>query len=354
MPPPAIAIVGAGILGCLIAREVAGRSPGAGLTVLDQGMAGSGASGRSAGLHVPGGRTERVRRMSAHSQEHYRELRKSHPELPIHPLGMTVIAAHSSEARLREVYLGEADLTRTDRVPNGLARIPEGSGAWKVEGAQYADVHALTEIIARELRPRADVREGLRVTGIEVTENGVVLRLGTGETLTAEQVVLAPGPWLDSPAWRSFIEPLGLRVKKIVALHIERKPTERDHVIYFPDEDAFLLPLPHRGHWLFSYTCKEWDVDPDSLAGGLSAENVAEAHRCLRRYAPELAGTRTSGRVFCDAYSPDGEPLVRPLDDAGRLVFAGATNGSGYRLAPAIASEAADLLHLSSKVWSHR
>lgn len=354
MAPPAIAIVGAGILGCMIAHEVAGRSPGVRQTILDQGMVGSGASGRSAGLHVPGGGTERVRRMSARSQEHYRRLRQSRPELPIHPLGMTIVAGRSSEERLREVYLGEAGLVRTDQVPNGLVKIPEGDGAWKVEGAQYADVRALSEIIARELRSQADVREGLRVTGVEVAGNGVVLRLGTGEILTAEQVVLAPGPWLNSPAWRSLVEPLGLRVKKIVALHIERKPDERDHVIYFPDEDAFLLPLPHRGHWLFSYTCKEWDVDPDSLAVGLSAENVAEAHRCLRRYAPELAERPTAGRVFCDAYSPDGEPLVRPLDDAGRIVFAGAANGSGYRLAPAIASEVADLLHLSSKVWSHR
>jgi hypothetical protein len=35
---------------------------------------------------------------------------------------------------------------------------------------------------------------------------------------------------------------------------------------------------------------------------------------------------------------------VRPLDEAGRIVFAGAAGGSGYRLAPAIAAEAVDLL----------
>jgi len=68
----------------------------------------------------------------------------------------------------------------------------------------------------------------------------------------------------------------------------------------------------------------------------------------LERYLPELADAASSGRVFCDAYSPTGEPCVRTLDQAGRIVFAGAANGSGYRLAPAIASEAADLLHLGS------
>jgi glycine/D-amino acid oxidase-like deaminating enzyme len=50
--------------------------------------------------------------------------------------------------------------------------------------------------------------------------------------------------------------------------------------------------------------------------------------------------------VFCDAYSPSREPLVRTLDHDARIVFAGAANGSGYRLAPAIAAEAADLLRI--------
>ena len=222
-----------------------------------------------------------------------------------------------------------------------------------MEGCQYADAYALTQALGRDLRAQVVIREGVRITGIEATDDGVVLRLGTGGVLHADQAVLAPGPWLDAPAWKTLVAPFGVKVKKIVALHIEQTPAEDDHAVVFPDEDAFLLPLPRRGHWLFSYTCREWDVDPDAPAAGLSTENLAEARRCLRRYAPALLKRCSSGRVFCDAYSSDREPLVRSLDDAGRIVFAGAANGSGYRLAPAIASEAADLLHLSSKVWSH-
>jgi len=356
MPPPAVAIVGAGIIGCAVAREIAARDPDAEIVLIDQDLAGSGASRRSAGLHVPGGGTSRVRRMTAHSQAHYERLRQHDPALPIHPVGMTVVAAESSAPRLAETYLDEACLSRTDRVPNAAVTIPAGAGAWTLQGAQYADVHALTQAFARELRPHARVREGLQVTGVETARDGAVVRLGSGETVRADRVVLAPGPWVRRPAWEAFLAPLRLRVKKIAALHVELPPEPGDHVVYFPDEDAFLLPLAHRGHWLFSYTCPEWDVDPDTPADrlhGLSAANLAEAHACLRRYAPALVEHCTSGRVFCDAYSPDREPLVRTLDAAGRIVFAGAANGSGYRLAPAIASEAADLLHLPSMVWSH-
>lgn len=353
MPSPAVAIVGAGIIGCMVAREIAARDPDAPIVIIEQNMTGSGASLRSAGLHVPRGGTPRTRRMTAYSQEQYERLRRSRPDLPIHPLGMTVVAAESSAALLAETHLDTAALTRTDHVPDDAVTIPEGAGAWTLRGAQYADVHALTQALAGGLRPRASVREGLRVSGVRTTADGVALRLGSGETLTAGRVVLAPGPWIGGSAWRPLLAPLGVRVKKIVALHVERRPEAGDHAIVFPNEDAFLLPLFHRGHWLFSYTCQEWDVDPDTPAGGLSAGDLAEAHRCLRRYAPDLVERCTSGRVFCDAYSPDREPRVRVLDDAGRIVFAGAANGSGYRLAPAIASEAADLLHLRSKVWSH-
>jgi D-arginine dehydrogenase len=327
---PRLAVVGAGIVGCMIAREIAARAPDADVTLLDQDLAGSGASRRSAGLFIPSGCTPRLRRMAAHSEEHYQKLHVDHPELPIHPLGMTVVAAESSAARLRDSY-GDA-----------LSRDPQGT--WNVTGCHYADVDALTQHLARDLRRQVGVREGLRVIGVQ---DGKV-HLSTGEVLAADRIVLAPGPWVRSPAWEPLVRPLGVRVKKIVALHVERHASAHDRVVFFPDDDAFLLPLPHRGHWLFSYACPEWDVDPQ-LVGGLSTENIAEAHRCLRRYAPALVEHCTAGRVFCDAYSRDGEPVVRALDDAGRIVFAGAANGSGYRLAPAIAAEAADLLHLGSQ-----
>jgi D-arginine dehydrogenase len=341
-----VAVVGAGVIGCMTAREILSRSPGTSMVILDRDAAGAGATRRSAGLHFPRGATERVRRMSAASQDHYAKLKADHPELPIHPLGMTVVAATAGERALHEVYLDSARLSRVEDVPGGQVRVPSESEAWEGQGCQYADVHGLTQILARQLRQSAAFREGARVTAVEPREHGVVLRLGTGESVTAGRVVLAPGPWLAAPAWKDLVKPLGARVKKVVALHIERRPARDDHAIVFHDEDAFLLPLYERGYWLFSYTCQEWDVDPDTVADGVSEDNLRDALGILARYAPGLAGDCASGRVFCDAYGPAGEPVVSTLAGDRRLVFAGAANGSGYRLAPAIAAETADLLHL--------
>ncbi|MFF5980222.1 NAD(P)/FAD-dependent oxidoreductase [Streptomyces olindensis] len=355
MPPGAdVAVVGGGIVGCLIARHITARAPGTSVVVLDRDTVGSGASRRSAGLHCPRGATERVRRMARYSQDYYDKLRDLDPALPIHPVALSVVAA-ASEAKLRETYLDSARLTRTDGPSGGPPGIrhPERSSVFACEGAHHTDVYALVQALVRELRHLVTFREGVEVEAVDPDAPGpardgrrVALRLGTGETLTARRVVLAPGPWLHAPAWRDLVAPLGARIKKIIALHLARAPATGDRAVVFQDEDAFLLPLKDRGHWLFSYTCQEWDVDPAATASGLSPDNAGEARESLRRYAPELAERALSARVFCDAYSSTGEPEVRALDADGRVVFAGAASGSGYRLAPAIASQAADLLAL--------
>ncbi|WP_346097028.1 FAD-dependent oxidoreductase [Streptomyces olivaceiscleroticus] len=343
------AVVGGGVLGCMITREILSRAPDASVTVLDQDAVGSGATRRSAGLHFPRGATERVRGMAAYSQDHYAALKAARPDLPIHPLAMTVVADAAHEARLHEIYLPEAKLRPVTEVAGGIAVVPDGKAAWEGDGCQYADVHALTQYLARDLRRTAEFREGVRVTGVTPGADAVELALGTGDGLTAGHVVLAPGPWLAAPAWQDLVAPLGARVKKIVALHIEMAPAPGDRAVVFQDEDAFLLPYHERGHWLFSYTCQDWDVDPDTLPTSVSAADLRDARATLTRYAPQLADRCVSGRVFCDAYGPAMEPVVRAVTDDARVVFAGAANGSGYRLAPAVAAETADLLPLPSQ-----
>jgi glycine/D-amino acid oxidase-like deaminating enzyme len=339
------AVIGAGIVGSLVAHELVSRGPGAGpVTVLERDTVGGGASRRSAGLQLPRGGTERIREMARTSGEFYRKLAENRPFLPIYPLPEASVVSASRQALT--AYLPEAEPTPLPALPNPDVRLPAGVGSWQIDGCSQADVYGICLALARELRGRVSYREGVRVTGLESCEDGVLIGLGTGERLAVDQAVLAPGPWLQAPAWRDLLAPLGLRVKKIVALHVEQVPAERDRAIIFSDEDAFLIPLVDRGHWLFSYTCPEWDVDPDRLFDGLSAENLRQARQCLRRYSPSLAEDCASGRLFCDAYSRNGEPQVARLDDAGRIVFAGAANGSGYRLAPAIAAEAVDLLQL--------
>jgi glycine/D-amino acid oxidase-like deaminating enzyme len=344
MARTATVIVGAGIVGCLIARELTARDPDAAVTVLDRDAIASGASRRSAGLHLPKGATARTRRMSAYSHAYFGELRRSRPGTPIYPIGATVISGAPGDPSGRG-YLGPATAAPAPYAGGYPIAVPEGHRAWQIAGCHYADVYQLAQALAVELRTRVRFGEGVTVSRLDDGAGAVTIHTGTGESIAADRVVLAPGPWLSAPAWRDRLAPLGLRVKKVVALHIARRPEPGDAAVVLEPEDAFLLPLHHRGHWLFSYTSQEWDVDPDALTGELSAADLAAARQCLYRYSPALADAGDAGRVFCDAYSPGREPVVRALDATGRVVFAGAAGGSGYRLGPAIAAETADLLH---------
>lgn len=339
MASASIAVVGAGILGCLIARELAERRPGAAITLLDRDVAGSGASRLSAGLHIPRGHTERFRRMTAYSQDWYEKLSTTRPSLPIRAVDMHVVTAGGD---LPPIYIGSARPIPADGVGEHMPAIAASARIWRVHGGQYADVYGLTRALARDLRGRIQVREGVRVDAVEPAREGVTLLLGTGERLGADHVVLAPGPWLAADAWRDLLAPVDARVKKIVALHVDAPVPPNAGAVVFQDEDAFLLPLAHTGHWLFSYVCPEWDVDPDTVARGLTGSDVAAANDVLHRCVPGLPGRYSSGRVFCDAYSGSREPLVSFVEN--RIVFAGAASGFGYRLAPAVADEVARVM----------
>jgi D-arginine dehydrogenase len=342
---PAIAVVGAGIVGVLTAQELARRAPEVSVHVLERDVVAGGASLRSAGLHLPMGGSERVRELTAASESYYRELVAADAGLPIRALAAAVVTRDPDGTRAR--YLLTAHWRpRADALPPAV-RLPAGCAAFAVDGAQCADVPRLARRLIDRRPSSVVLHEGVSVTELDVrvgVDGAPLVRisLSTGHDLDVDHAVLAPGPWLSAPAWKPLVGRLGLRVKKIVALHVDVAAQASDPVVVFADEDAFLLPQPEQQRWLFSFTRREWDVDPDTVAGALGADDLAAGQELLARYAPSWAEHAASGRVFCDAYSPDREPRVEPLDDAGRIVFAGAANGSGYRLAPGLAAAAAD------------
>lgn len=318
MGPIDLAVVGGGVIGAMIAHEAAAAFPDASIAVLEQGLIGQGASSRSAGVHFPRGSTARVRSMTAHSQRVWERLAVE-LDLPITAVPAKVVATGD----VSTVYMGLGD-----------------DGA--LPGCQYADVRGVANRLLTDLRDRVSVLEGVEVTGLSGQHR---LTLATGE-LVAGRVVLAPGPWIGHPAWAELVAPLGLRVKKVVAAHVESTPKPDDPLTIFDDDDAFLLPLPERGYFLLSYTCTTWGVAPDDAGLGLERSDLDEARAVLGRFAPDLVDRCNSGRVFCDAYSPQREPVVAELGPG--LVFAGGANGSGYRLAPAIAAEAVAALSRTS------
>jgi glycine/D-amino acid oxidase-like deaminating enzyme len=196
------------------------------------------------------------------------------------------------------------------------------------------------------------VWEGVEITRVGPDGEGVELTTADGRTIAARRVLLAPGPWsLGGPA-AELARGAGVRIKKVVALHIDRCPAPDDPILYFFDADGFLLPLierrSDRRYWLFSFTCQVWDCAPEASQLRITEEDRASGLAVLSRYCPELAEHCTGGRVFCDAYGPDWVPIVTADPAAPRIVLATAGSGGGYRLGPALARQALDALEVAS------
>lgn len=330
-------VVGGGIIGSVIARELIAKNNSLDVVMVERSLVGHGASLYSAGVHFPRGASPRVLAMSEFSQRYYEHL-SSVMNVPIYPLPMSLVCDSEHE---RDVH-GRYSLNARLRPSQGVGSlcdellIQPGQGIVSAQGCNYADVRGLTTALIADLRDKLVVEEGTEVVGLEKAGNHIIT-LGTGEKIAADKVILAPGPWVRESVWRNRLEPLRLRVKKIVAVHIDIVPRDNDELIVFHEDDAFLLPCHKRGHWLFSYTCNEWDVDPATMSRSMIGKDVDEAKSILAKYSNSLPDRIKGGRVFCDTYSENREPVISTLDDAD-LIFAGGANGSGYRLAPAIAA----------------
>ncbi|MCG3462485.1 FAD-binding oxidoreductase [Xenorhabdus bovienii] len=338
-----IAIVGGGILGCLIAKEILQSSPDCQLTIIDSGLVGAGASQFSAGVHFPVGRSERVRKLSLFSERYYAQAKTLQPDLPIYPVDFQV----ASPIDARDEFIVRCQrLTRlaTAKVSPLLADIGSQYDFWQLIGCHFTDVYMLVQRWFRDLQHQAQILESTRVEKIEEKDGKVHLGLSLRGETTFDRVILAPGPWMNTVPFKRLTSDLGLRTKRVVALHCVGLTSETP-ALFLPSEDIFLVPFPHRGHALLSYTCDEWDVNPEIVRQqSITSAELAKAQRLLHASLPQLTVTIHSGRMFCDAYSKDYEPVVRTVGESGNIVFAGACNGAGYRLAPGIAQEVTQIL----------
>ena len=338
-----IIIIGGGIIGYSVASMLLENSPSCSVTLIEQDLPATGASARSAGLHFPLGRNERVREMSLFSERYYRNLKAEHPEVPITPLSLRVHSTKHDTETLATIFTSQ--LTRMDRdvLPGAIAPSDAATSVWAVEHAQVADVPALVRFYRGRIADRLQTRFGLKISAIREAEDCVELITQDGQSLRADQIVLCPGPWALEPEFTSYTQDLGIRIKRVVALHLENRANVQAVADLFFDDDAFFLPLENGAKYLFSFTRTQWGVSPQDCHGRITPQDVDQGLEVLAKVAPNLRSATLGGQVFCDAYSSTGAPIVKSLNENGRIIFAGAANGSGYRLAPAIARDVLQL-----------
>lgn len=346
-----LAIIGGGIVGATIAALARIRQPEARIVLVEQHLVGTGASLYGGALRVPLGAGEAHRALVARSERLFGTIEAWGGPLPGRPLPIVWVVPAARRAAFATCLTGASEAaspaTRRAleaRVP-GLALEPgdvvlTGPPAW--HGNPGATARRLVGILRRQ--PGFTAYEGFRVVAIDVRADGCDI-LGTdGDVLHSRQVIRATGPWLALCG--AGAQPAGLRTKKVSALHVDLPARDDDPAIVFVEDDAYLLPDPDHGRWIFCISSDEWDVAPQRSGLGISGRDRAIAARVLARHAPALTARCRGGRVFCDGYTEDRLPLIARAPGTKRLVHALGGSGAGYRFAPAMADTALGLLGL--------
>ncbi len=353
-----VVVVGAGIVGAAVARELAVR--GVAVTLLDRGAVSSGTTGLGEGNVLcsdkdAGPELELARAgLAAYGEleerlgDEARIRRKG--ALIVHPDAATWAA---EPARLERIGIAGARL-----VDAGELRELEPELTGPVHGASLfgddlqCDPRAIARALAREAgQAGATIREGCAVEAIAMAGAArrgggrprvIGVRLAGGEPITARAVVIAAGAWSAPLAASAGLRlPLEPRKGQLVRLAAPRPGLIRHKVV----DGSYLRSVASRGAGLELSTVVETTWDGDVLVGSSRerrgfgtgvdpAVSSAMVERAARLF-PALPRLRvTAAWAGLRPWLPDHLPAIGPSRAVPGLWLATGHEGAGVALGP--------------------
>jgi 4-methylaminobutanoate oxidase (formaldehyde-forming) len=366
MPRATQVIVGAGILGCALARELAQRvADPKDILVVDPNPLASQATVRAAALISlarPWRRTHWVplvqRTLAA-----IEDLRAEGFEVPMHRCGALHVAAsdaaratladHQATAALHGVdSLVEAPVYFADRLP-WLACSAFAQGLWFPDEA-YTDPYLLASAYAASARHRGVRFQWGSAARIDANADGERVRVRVGDDAwVPERVWVAAGAWTNA-----LLAPLGCAVPYAPVRSrywiTEPSPLAPENMPMVLAPDLRLYSRPELGSILFGLResrgatadPRELPVDLAGFAFGVDDGFAALEARfeLLQRYAPRLLELGLRHHIAGPSgYSPDGEFAVGRIAPWTNLMVLGACNGAGIAVSAGLARVAANL-----------
>lgn len=280
-----VAVVGGGAIGLSIAWRAAQR--GLRVTVLERAQPGGGASWVAAGMLAPATEAtlaeQAVLRLGLESARAYpafvEELRDAAGADPGYlPWGMLVVARDRDEAEAldRELRMRRELGLAVERLLPSQARAlvpslaPAVRLALDVQGDHAVDPRKLTAALTAAIGAAGvELRVGADVTAIETTSGQVAgVRLGDGSLVSADQVVIAAGAWVDAIGGipdeaRVPIHPVK---GQILRLHDPAGPGLLDRVLRM--STGYLVPRGD-GRYVLGATMEERGFDTTVTAGAV-------------------------------------------------------------------------------------
>ena len=342
-----VVVVGGGVIGCAVARELARR--GARVRLFESRTVGAGATQASAGILAPyieGHERGLLFDLGVRSLAMYdsfvREVgEESGLEIEYRRCGTLEVATDAAAAaRLSRTAATEPHLRWLNAAE---ARAREGALAASMEGALFAAGHgyvavpSLMDALAwAALRHGVQLEAAHRVTGVRANGRGVTISTEDGTSWSAGQVVIAAGSWAGQ---LDMADPAASHVRpvrgQLIRLHWRGAPLS--HIVWGPD----CYVVPWQNHTvLVGATVEDVGFDERTTAAG-----VRDLLDAVCELLPEAWGaTFLEARVGLRPATPDGLPFLGASEQSDRIVYATGHYRNGVLLAPLTARLVADLI----------
>ncbi len=335
-----VVVVGGGIIGCASAYYLS--KAGAGVTLLERDEVAGAASGAAAGILVsppeglPSGAFGDLCRAGVDAYPALVEALRYETGIDVQYLAPGILLPAGTEQRaelLRAVARWQQGLgLNLEWVEGSTLRLLEPALADSVLGAAYSpDGHhvnpgLLTQTLAQAAAAAgAVVRQATSVVGFLCQGSRVAaVRTANGDTIAADHVVLAAGPWT-----RRLSRRLGVDVptRPMRGQMLAYRSSAVRHIIW--GEDGYLVPKP--GGFLFAgATVEDVGFRPTTTRRGLTqVRRMATATAPALRY-PEVASDWAGLRPG----SPDGRPIIGRLPGKDNVLVASGHFRNGILLGP--------------------
>lgn len=338
-------VVGAGIIGCAVARELARR--GSRVLVLESRTAGAGATQASAGvlapyIEAPGEGTLQsltVRSLAMYDEFIAAVAREAGAAIEYRRCGTLEVASGASSVD-RLAALGEsirsagveAQWIDSGHVSRFEPALGPTHGALLVPSHGFVRASQLTAaLLEAARRAGASFESGRRVDGLDVDGTDVTVR-ASGAAYRARTVVIAAGSWSGAIERATGVKPIRGQL-----LHLKWTSVPVSRVLW--SERCYIVPWSD-GSLLVGATVEDVGFDERATAGGVH-ELLAAATELL----PGTAGASfIEARVGLRPATTDGLPLIARSAAHPSVVYATGHYRNGILLAPLTAELVGNLI----------
>ncbi len=348
MAAPDVIVVGAGIIGCAIARELARR--GVPVRVFEARSIGAGATQASAGVLAPyieageGGPLFDMALRSLAMYDHFVQdvAEDSGIAIEYRRIGTLEVATDDETGvRLQRHAAapgGALQWLDADAVRREQPAVVGARGALLAPMHAYVDAPVLTEALAwAAMRHDAKVETGHRVDAIVAADGQITIRTADGSSWTAGTLVIAAGSWSTDPAFAGVTPREPVRPVRGQLLRLRTNEAVLSRIVWGPH--CYIVPRAN-GLVLVGATMEEVGFDERTTAAGV--RDLLDAACDL---VPGLWGASfVEARAGLRPATASGLPLIERSRTHPNVVYATGHFRNGVLLAPLTAKLAADLV----------